>query len=444
MESIIDTSSNSQRVRPQPSEKLVRLVVQKQNVGLGKRGIISSMAFEGQVSRFVVGLMFLGLFASCRPNTPPKMAATRVTGASMSPTIWGESIEVLCPACTIHWRVNWQVAMRPQRPFPCWNCGHTIDHAHFTDLEYSKNRSSDHVIIDGDAYRHASPQVDQIVAIGNSQAVRIKRIVAVAGDVVSSQDGVLYRNDRPVVSDAPWIAVHDDRHRDRDKSWWAFDETTSAQVAEKTFNGFRIEMTPSDEDFPSRSPLPAVRLLYQHRSPYNGLRPERVGDDYPGNLNETRPLHPVDSLGLRVTFDVDQATELRCWLWKSTGPRFETHRLSLGTHALQVRWHDTESTKSELMRAETGTAPLSLGKLQPICIEVLKGALHIRHLQVERPIQYTIDTRRSDAIKLPVLLQADQYFVVGDNVPVSIDSRYEGPIDRSDIMGRVSTHKVQR
>ena len=402
------------------------------------------MAFEGQVSRFIATLVFFGLFASCRPNTPSKIAATRVSGASMAPTIWGESLEVFCPACTIHWRVNWQVAMRPQRAFPCWNCGHTIDHAPFTALEYSKNRSSDQIMIDGDAYQHSSPQVDEIVAIGDSKAVRIKRIVAVTGDVVSSQDGVLHRNDQPIVSDAPWIAVHDDRHRDRDKSWWAFDKTTSAQVAEKTFDGFRMVMTPSDEDSPSKSPLPAAHLLYQHRSPYNGLRPERVGDDYPANLNENRALHPVDSLGLRVTFDVDQATELRCWLWKSTDPRCETHRLSPGTHALQIRWQDAEAKKLELMQDEVGTVPPSLGKLQPICIEVLKGSLHIRHLQVERPIQYTIDTRRSDTIKLPVLLQADQYFVVGDNVPVSIDSRYEGPIDRSEIMGRVSTHKVQR
>lgn len=444
MESIIDTSSNSQRVRPQQSEKLARLVVLERIVGLGKRGIISSMAFEGQVSRFVVGLMFLGLFASCRPNSPPKMAATRVTGASMSPTIWGEWIEVSCPACTNHWRANWQVAMRPKRPFPCWNCGHTIDHARFTDLEYSKNRSGDQVIIDGDAYQKASPQIDEVVAIGNSQAVRIKRIVAVAGDVVSSRDGVLYRNDRPVVSDAPWIVVHDDRHRDRDESWWAFDEPTHVQVAEKTFDGFRVVITPREEDSPPKSPLPPARLFYRHRSPYNGLRPEPVGDDYPANLNESRPLHPVDSLGLQVTFDVDQVTEHRCWLWKSTGPRCETHRLSPGTHALQIRWQDAEAKKSELMQDEVGNVPPSLGKLQPICIEVLEGSLHIRHLQVERPIQYTIDTQRSDVIKLPRLLKADQYFVVGDNVPVSIDSRYEGPIDRSDIMGRVSTHKVQR
>lgn len=402
------------------------------------------MAFEGQVSRFIATLVFFGLFASCRPNTPSKIAATRVSGASMAPTIWGESLEVFCPACTIHWRVNWQLALRPQRPFPCWNCGHTIDHSRFTAIEYSKNRSSDQIMIDGDAYQHASPQVDEIVAIGDSKAVRIKRIVAVAGDVVSSQDGVLYRNDRPLVSDAPWIGVHDDRHRDRDKSWWTFDKNTSAQVAKKTFDGFRIVLTPSKAEAPLRSPLQAVRLLYQHRSPYNALRPERVGDDYPGNLNENRPLHPVDSLGLRVTFDVDQATELRCWLWKSTDPRCELHRLLPGTHALLVRWHDAESPKPELVAGETGTVPPSLGKLQPICIEVLKGSLHIRHLKVERPIQYTMDTRRSDAIKLPVLLQDDQYFVLGDNVPLSIDSRYEGPIDRADIMGRVSTRKVQR
>ena len=391
------------------------------------------MGAEGQVSRLVASLMFFGLLGGCLPSTPSKMATTRVTGASMAPTIWGESMEISCPACTIHWRVNWQSELRPQRPFPCWNCGHKIDHSRFRGLEYSKIASGDQIFIDGDAYREAKPQVDEMVAIGDSESLRIKRIVATEGDVVSHQHGILYRNELPVVSGAPWIIVHDDRYRDRDESWWTFDESLKAHGGEKLFDGFRVEVVAHETAAESPGTLPKVILFYQHRSPYNGLKPERVGDDYPANLNESRRLQPVDSLGLRAMLDVEQTAELRCWLWKSNGPRCEVIRLLPGSHALKIRWPDAQSIPEA-----AGAAPEGLEMQRPICIEVLQGALSIRHLQVERPIQYTIDIRRSDAITLPLRLKADQYFVVGDNAPLSIDSRYEGPINRSEIIGRVN------
>jgi signal peptidase I len=62
----------------------------------------------------------------------------------------------------------------------------------------------------------------------------------------------------------------------------------------------------------------------------------------------------------------------------------------------------------------------------------------------EHPNGFTLDESSYLESNLPpspmqrtVTLKADEYFVMGDNRPSSLDSRYFGPIKRSDVIGRV-------
>jgi hypothetical protein len=62
--------------------------------------------------------------------------------------------------------------------------------------------------------------------------------------------------------------------------------------------------------------------------------------------------------------------------------------------------------------------------------------IRLETLEVWRSLEYRLRKRDRRSI-YPIRLADDEVFLVGDNVPVSIDSRNHGPIRRDQIMGRI-------
>ena len=63
-------------------------------------------------------------------------------------------------------------------------------------------RPGDHVLVDKRAYRHELPQRGDLVVFDGSDSLVLKRVVAVAGDTVGIEDGVLIVNGRAVQESA--------------------------------------------------------------------------------------------------------------------------------------------------------------------------------------------------------------------------------------------------
>jgi signal peptidase I len=59
-------------------------------------------------------------------------------------------------------------------------------------------RPGDHVLVDKRAYRHGLPGRGDLVVFDGTRSLVVKRVVAVAGDSVGIEDGVLVVNGRPV------------------------------------------------------------------------------------------------------------------------------------------------------------------------------------------------------------------------------------------------------
>jgi signal peptidase I len=59
-------------------------------------------------------------------------------------------------------------------------------------------RSGDHVLVDKRAYRHELPKRGDLVVFDGTDSRILKRVVAVAGDTVGIEDGVLTVNGHPV------------------------------------------------------------------------------------------------------------------------------------------------------------------------------------------------------------------------------------------------------
>lgn len=427
MESIIDTNGKSPRIPPRAQVKFGRVVGLGQFFGLGKREIISGFATLGQVRQdsalkagaFNWVFLVIGAVCGCHNEVQQQIKVARVTGASMSPTIWGDHGWLQCDACAVQWKVNWQPAMRPPGDVHCWNCGRTLPPPEV------QSRVGESVKIDTSAYRRAPPRLDDIVAVRDAAGVRIKRVLGVPGQVISSRSGALLCDGHPMTSAAPWIVIHDDSYRDRGESWWLAGGSPGVM---QTQAGFEIVAVGSKQQL--------AKLTYRHRSVYNHLRPDRVRDDYPGNLVETRHLRGVTTLGVQAELDVATEATLHCWKWTPLGAVCESQQLAPGDRSLDVRWSH--------LHDETNPPPEELGAQRPICLSVEAGTLSISKLRILRPILYWIHDHR--AVTLPLTLEPDCYFVIGDNVPLSIDSRQSGPVARSDIIGKVlsSDERSQR
>jgi signal peptidase I len=67
-----------------------------------------------------------------------------------------------------------------------------------------------------------------------------------------------------------------------------------------------------------------------------------------------------------------------------------------------------------------------------------RGAARVNHVLIDEP--YIIPCAAADlcALRHPITVPADQYFVMGDNRPYSSDSRYWGPVPRAAIQGLVT------
>ena len=81
------------------------------------------------------------------------------------------------------------------------------------------------------------------------------------------------------------------------------------------------------------------------------------------------------------------------------------------------------------------TAPIAADT--PVAIRVLAGSVRLSCLQLSRQIEYRLRPH-DDHTCYPIELGSGEYFVVGDNVPVSLDSRNFGVIQDRDIKGRVA------
>ncbi|MEO1526293.1 MAG: S26 family signal peptidase [Planctomycetota bacterium] len=173
-------------------------------------------------------------------------------------------------------------------------------------------------------------------------------------------------------------------------------------------------------------------LIYRHRNSHVGQRVTAVMDDYPINESVKRQLNPVDHLIVQVdppgsSSDASHAaaTEQLIVDFFVEGVirrgRFESGLARSRDATLRL---DDDALDDDALAAES-----------PIRIRAV-GLPDEIQFHVFREIEY----RRggpSGFHRFPLVLEEGDVFVVGDNVPVSVDSRSFGPIAIDDVLGLV-------
>lgn len=380
--------------------------------------------------------------------TPSRGRRMRVGGASMAPTLWGPRAELRCLACGLNWTIHGRDDLLPTRPVTCCNCGAAVavDTLRVSpgDLVHFEPR--------GDADEPLA--VGQLVAVlppGQDQPVA-KRLVALAGERVDEVDRWLLVDGQRIdqrfdqlalAGRAPpgwpiWYPVHDDRHRRAGRSRW---QPTAAAPEEAnrseppvdrqddgtpgvrlTAAGFQLQCGVAER--------PSAWLVYHHGDVYDRLRPDAVRDDIPWNATESRQLEPVDRLRLTVRVDSTDGGWLEVVIVAGGQRTIIGYEVPPGVDSRPLVFDSDQHSTA----ARPADPPVD--RTRPLAIRLRRGSVRLSHLRLWRPHRYR-GAAGQPKLPWPIQLRENQVFVLGDNVPLSVDSRHFGPLDTDRLLGRL-------
>lgn len=390
----------------------------------------------------------------------------QIGGASMAPTLLGLHAELTCDACGVRWPVHWQPQLRPHGPVTCWNCGTQVPIASAMPragaavtlisrrVDPQPPRQGELIAcelpqrIDGN--RSGPGEITRVPASGNApesadhprQVLRwaVKRVVAIAGQQLAHRDGLLLVDGQPIAerleqaaADHPDrvgrpldIPVHDDRHRPgaTPSRWRPLPSSAPPIVVDA--DRFRLRARHADATWE-----PSSWLAYHHLAVHDGLRPDVIRDDYPSNATEVRALHPVDRVRLRLRLAAAEGGTLQVLFHLAGRMRTTNRTWQAGTRTLEF-----DSAHGQAWNGAGSVFPES--DSVPIAVRVLTGEAEISELVIQRPPRYRVEAADAMNVSWPLRLTDGQVYVVGDNVPLSIDSRQCGPIGIDRIVGRIA------
>jgi DNA-directed RNA polymerase subunit RPC12/RpoP len=363
----------------------------------------------------------------------------QIDGGSMAETLPGEHIEFTCAKCSRVWHVD--AAQLERAYLACPECGQVVD-----DKTHREDHAAARVIIDRAAYLLDRPQRFDVVAFqtADSSDLAVKRIVALPGEAWRIEGGEisigneLVRKSYPQFCEtATLVSSSPRRWQAEENSHWQIDDTHWAgEIA-------------SDS---------AEWLTYHHVAAHPAVK------DKPAPVQDLDPYNPAVARELNEVRDVVAQCRL-------TAGAVVLH---LRIHDLVLRWDlaagEVVALRGErdLARARTLRGPLSQARLAwglcdgrlwlvmnhqmilqhvvesgdasstPLAIGVSgNGVSDLRDLEVWRDIYY-LDPHNSGGQWQPGPLGPGEYALLGDNPPLSIDSRqWERGIPRRSILGKV-------
>jgi signal peptidase I len=367
---------------------------------------------------------------------------------SMAPTIIGEHYEIECPSCHARFPVvrraneNGSLQLSVQCPL----CGKGSEHR----LGAEDVRSGDQI------------RVSRLATIGrfdvivfrypmNPSRSFVKRVVGLPGETIHFDErgdllvkvGEKWAISRkpPEVQEALWFPVHDSRFTDPATPAWKLDDAARWSITRDPAKGQILSAAPGK----GGCSLELARPIVDGNS-YNG----RIDGPAVGDVRVIATVTPGRDAGSITLAIVENGQALAAELPIGPGKT----RLSRGRAAL------AETDGSGLSAGVPATIAFSYVDERAAVVvdgrEVLTwddpapapsttsstvrlmcgaGGATFADVRVDRDIVWTPGFGpQSDEVTLP----ADGYFVVGDNVPNSEDSRKWGPVARSFVIGRVS------
>lgn len=449
---------------------------------------MSSLASEKLAVQFLV-ITSLALILGCQKrsdlgtNTAKQGSATAntlsslngtITGASMAPMLMGEHHASECSECGFEMRFE---IMKSDSKFICSNCGAENRLA---------NREVKTLLGDQRLFEtcpsNRAIQHWEVVAFksttGNEPDHKVKRIVGLPGETIELQAGDLYVNGERIVKpenvfEKMRILVHDSNSAPKSNPRWMRNQQQA--------------------HFPVKLSSDNTSLRYQHIGCYrkrDQRREELIKDYYGFNQTLSRSLNTVSDFGVAITL-TDPAglqieLEMRSQKYGRVQFDFEqnTDQSALDRYSIWQRLNEEGKKKgfAGSLSNLPGSCVLQFWLLDGVARLIVDGTVCGEHqLDENRPVPPRPLTKTqvkdarfevitpSNQIVLSKLtakngeirririfrdlyyydrqpgrkhaLGEDEYFVLGDNVPVSNDSRHFGGIKRDSVIALLQNKK---
>jgi signal peptidase I len=396
-----------------------------------------------------------------------------VPTGSMAPTLLGVHRDVSCPDCHFQFALGVDEDGHAGRPI-CPNCGADLERAPAVE------RTGDRLLVQKNFFHWRPPKRWEVVVFLNPtepDQAYVKRVVGLPRESVELKHGDVFIDGRIARKDLPELRgmrllVHDSAYLPPEPDWyprWRFqteDGRPSGWVREASV----LRHAPLEPGGDDRA---IDWLEYKHVDPdradygpirdfiaYNGARlgsGSRVDDLMiesrlelsesveslairfragPGAMRLTIPLDgsepPLAEFGGQNYRTEETAAQVaRDWARKP-GPR--TLEASFVDHRLIVALDDEPLFEPlDLDPASSEPSPIPFGT-STLAIGLRGGAATVHRLKVYRDIYYTDGQSyapgRPFGVGEPYSLGDEEYFVLGDNSPVSNDSRFwpESPV----------------
>lgn len=397
------------------------------------------------------GALLAGIGAAWWWSIGESRPLVRVAGPSMAEAFHGRHGQSRCQRCGEITRFDLEGAPLPER-VTCGNCGTQQSVAGGVQVI-----PGDEVQIARAAERYPRYAVVAFRIPGSEEQLGIKRVLGLPGEHVAIEGGDVVINGRPIrqTSDPVWYGPHVHRAQPTDDGRWQFEPASGWSVEGETF-----VYRPSAGDASTTN-----WVTYHHQVSHDTPTREAgvIVDNDAYNPSVSRALNEVCDLRLQlsVKFERDFRLQIhdgwRAWtlsfdlqaksvgVWaKGTGladyrfdfPAEEPIALDVSIRDGYVRLKMNEQ-RIVNRDIEPGVAPRAATST-PVAFGARKGSV-----TVFGPIVLSRDVYYLDPVGLPQPWQPkqplgpDEYFLLGDNVPVSTDSRHFGPVEREAILGEV-------
>lgn len=380
----------------------------------------------------------------------------KVASGSMAPALRGPHREVTCVDCG--YRFVYGIDARTPRRTVCPNCGHA--QKTLTDLP---DTGGDRVLVSRPVFQLRKPRRWEVVAFRHpecAERIAIKRVVGLPGEAVEVRDGEIYVDGaiqrKPLAQQqATAVLVYDANHAPTQSSLpprWQADRADSQWTW--TDGQFSRPATPSQSSIDwlgyhhwcrlPGQPGTIERCPISNTSGYNQAFPQRSETVHPiGDLWLSFRLMKTSGQGelfvlltdgrerFQVRFDPEQG---RCQVFRSDQELegvFSGGDVPLSDGCLiDVSWIDSQFTVAVDGRL-AGQWPFeprvhaSPPTLRPVAIGARRLGVEIHDLRLFRDVYYThpIGQDARWGVDHPHRLRHGQYFVLGDNSTISLDSR---------------------
>ncbi|WP_419194458.1 S26 family signal peptidase [Novipirellula herctigrandis] len=298
---------------------------------------------------------------------------------------------------------------------PCWHCGKP----HPRSLVQGEA-----VTVEGDLIKIVPTptelQLGDIIAANIDEQPRVKRILGTPGDTISIESLRLLVNTQrleDILAAAPnksvaTLPVDYDSHRKQSR--WQPQLSRSGWTRSEGKWRFTPPSASNANDW----------LIYHHQAVYDQMRAAAVMDDVPINVDESRRMAFVDRMAIGITSNAHSHATVEVAFFID-GETRTTNPVIIG-----------ESTiiRCDQASVSHGNAALELADVAPMAVRVTSGIASFDELNLFRSVEYRL-RKYDDQSVFPITLGPTEYYIVGDNVPASVDSRNYGPIADSQILG---------